>query len=234
MLLMNSVLRILPLSFLMLSLFPLTHLPCAQVSGQEVQVQEDPSFNLIEHPPTATRQGMYTFKSSDSGHLLFESFELTVRSTLLEFTFWGLTFSAHPLTELSDYFTLAIYLNVDGKPAGYPGMEPERHLVKISVPTLSDQLDIQSAEEPGDYVLFLDTSSLSLTLEPGIYWFTAYFDNRFFEYSWLWRFGNRRLRSAYSFDYTGVFSGGEGIVAGQFNSAIHRNYAFAIRGIVHN
>ena len=202
----------------------------AQEVFPEINIQAD-QVVLWDQPPNLQRSsGLYSFKSSydSTSSIIFESFELKSKSRIDEIKIYGTTYHDYLfMTEAADTLFFALYKNQDG----YPGDGKFSSTYELAVSVHSSNLRFIDAEGEDITMLYLNFDNpefTSLILDPGVYWFTVYFDNRFFNYSWFWAFGKKSDRSSIRIDPIGGFLPIEKATF-QKVSDVLRNYNFAFR-----
>lgn len=201
------------------------------VFAQEVQGTESP-YIVNQMPTAAMSFSLYSFYSTqqDQAYLKFEYFELQQHTQLTELVFWGAAGYNIPLTELSDNFYFIIYPEKDGKPSGHPAQQEDNALFRIQVPTASDQFNISANPESRFNRIIIDLNEHGIVLPSGVYWFTLYFDNRFFDYGFNWQLSDKRNRPAWHFNLTNDFFNATGVRPGEFYDILQSNYAFVLKG----
>lgn len=147
----------------------------------------------------------YSFfnRKDSTASFLADNFVLGKTARIDKITAFGQTNSVISMRELATKVSIRIFRDNDGKPLGHPLEVPGRYIFSIDISTDNEMLHLTETIESGEATVEIYLTQLldePLILEPGIYWLCLYFDTRYIEYSWYWRFSGARSYSAHFID----------------------------------
>ncbi|MCH8568400.1 MAG: hypothetical protein LAT67_09060 [Balneolales bacterium] len=190
-------------SFIIISLLGLTTISKAQ----ERDLVEVSLMEVIWNQPVDSPRfsSFYSFfnRHDSTASILADNFELDQPARIDIITAFGKTNSVISMRELATTFSIRIFRDNEGKPLGHPLEVPGRYIFSIDIPTDNEWLTLTESIETGESTIDIYLTQLldePLLLEPGIYWLCVYFDTRYIEYSWHWRFSGAKSYSAHYID----------------------------------
>jgi hypothetical protein len=199
---MGNSLRVLKCVIIMSLIGIVTISKAQERESNEVKLMEVIWDQSEGTPQFATFYSFFNRQDSTASFLA-DSFVISKTSRIDKITAYGRTYSVIPMRELASTFTIKIFSDNGGKPLGHPLEYPARYIFSIHIPTESEWLHLTESIQTGESTLevyLLQLLEVPLILEPGTYWLCLYFDTKYIEYSWYWRFSGARSYSAHYID----------------------------------
>lgn len=211
------------------------------IQAQEVEPLDVSLVDVLWSQPVDTPSFMsfYTFHNTHNktSSFLADNFELKKPARIEIITAYGYTNSVIPMKELASTLSIKIFRDNNGKPLGHPIEEPGRYIFSLEIPTENNWLKMVECLETGESIVEVHLNQLEdpLELEPGTYWLTLYFDTRYIEYSWFWRFSAPRSFSAHIIDPYDSFllNAREWVPFSSFGWPYY-NVAFKLEGVIYD
>ncbi len=190
-------------SLIIISLFGLITTSKAQERDPvEVSLMEVIWDQPVDTPRFSSFYSFFNRKDSTASFLA-DNFVLEKTAQIDKITAFGQTNSVISMRELATKVSIRIFRDNDGKPLGHPLEVPGRYIFAIDISTDNEMLHLTETIESGEAIVEIYLTQLldePLILKPGIYWLCLYFDTRYIEYSWYWRFSGARSYSAHFID----------------------------------
>lgn len=181
-----------------------------------------------------------SFYNSSEGLSRFaaDNFVLEHPSHISKIIAYGTTHMPISMREMATTLSVKIIPDDNGKPLLSPLDDNELFVFSIDISTESDWLHLLESVETKESTIEIYLDGLldePLILDPGTYWLCLYFDSKYLEYSWNWRFSRTRSYSAYVIDpyMKMVPFAGEWYPFSETIGAYH-NLAFKVKGIIYD
>ena len=196
-------------------------------------------MEVIWYQPVDTPRfsSFYSFfnRQDSTANFLADNFILEQPARIERITAFGRNVRQISIRELATIFSIRIFADDNGRPLGHPLDGNDSHIFALDVSTDNNSLQVMESYDSDEMNVIISLTELigePLVLESGVYWLCLYFDTRYLEYSWYWRYSGAKSYTAYYISPYGRLNQH----AREWNalSGSYYNLAFRIEGMIYD